>query len=181
MSPGTSPLKNGSRLATVKDSFFRSHIAMDNLIASFNPPTQNCRGYRWIGILLISTAVSLSGWMPGLTRDLSRIEGASAAYAQDFMTRMGNYADAVLQMEPLRIDALEKVQEEMGLQTPKDICRQTKLSPTVKKICTNFYNESAKIIQRNGLSNLEFNQITEKVHSDPLYQKRLNAEIRKRQ
>lgn len=132
-------------------------------------------------ILLLSIMGSLSGLVPGLTRDFSRLDLTSIAHAQELLPKVSNYADAVLQMEPLRIDALSQVRSYMGEQTPKNVCRQNELPTSVKSTCTDFFNQSADVIQRNGLSNWEFNQITEKVRTDDIYKQRFDQELKKRQ
>lgn len=130
--------------------------------------------HRLVWSFLLSTSVSLFGLTPGFTPNFSRFDSASIAYAQDLLPKVDNYVKAVLQMEPLRIKALRDVRAEMGPQTPKNVCRQSDLPDTVQTICANFFNRSAQIIQLNGLSNWEFNQITEKVRMDSLYRQRLN-------
>jgi hypothetical protein len=154
---------------------------MANLIRSFSQLFPACSGQRFAWVLLLSTMGSLSGVVPGLARDSLRLEVSSVAYAQDLLPKVSNYADAVLQMEPLRINALNKVRSYMGDQTPKNVCRQGGLPSSVKITCTDFYNQSADVIQRNGLSNWEFNQITEKVRTDTLYRQRLDQELQQRQ
>ncbi|MGB7415262.1 MAG: DUF4168 domain-containing protein [Thermosynechococcaceae cyanobacterium] len=137
--------------------------------------------HRLLFVLLLSTVGSLSGFVPGLSRDLSQLEITSVAQAQSLLPKVSNYADAVLQMEKIRINALNKVRSYMGKETPKNVCRQDDLPNSVQSTCTEFYNQSADIIQRNGLSNWEFNQITEKVRSNALYRQRLDQELRRRQ
>jgi hypothetical protein len=154
-----------------------SRIVMANLVCSLAQPIQTCFGHRLLLILLLSTSAGLSGLVPGLTPDLSQLEMTSIAYAQDLLLKVDDYAKAVLQMEPLRIKALNEVQEKIGPQTPKDVCRQSDLPSAVQTICTDFFNQSAEIIRLNGLSNLEFNQITEKVQTDTLYRQRLDAAL----
>ncbi|MGF1600496.1 MAG: DUF4168 domain-containing protein [Thermosynechococcaceae cyanobacterium] len=137
--------------------------------------------HRLLFVLLLSTVGSLSGGVPGLSRDLSQLEITSVAHAQSLLPKVSNYADAVLQMEKIRINALNKVRSYMGRETPKNVCRQNDLPNSVQSTCTEFYNQSADVIQRNGLTNWEFNQITEKVRSNSLYRQRLDQELRQRQ
>lgn len=154
---------------------------MANLVRPYSSRIQVRPRFRLAQILLLATIGSLSGIVPGLTRDLSRWDTTTVAHAQDLLPKLGNYADAVLQMEPLRINALNKVRSYMGNQTPKNICRQDTLPSSVKTTCTDFYNRSADVIRQNGLSNWEFNQITEKVRTSPRYRQRLDEELMKRQ
>lgn len=137
--------------------------------------------HRLLLILLASTVGNLSGFVPGLSRDLSQIETTSVVYAQSLLPKVSNYADAVLQMEKIRINALNKVRSYMGKETPPNVCRQSDLPSSVESTCTEFYNQSAEVIRRNGLSNWEFNQITEKVRSNTRYRQRLDQELRRRQ
>ncbi len=153
---------------------------MAHLIRPFPQPVRVPPGRKIACILLLSVVGSLSGFVPGLSRDLSRLDVSSVAHAQDLLPKLSNYAEAVLQMEKIRIDALNKVRAYMGQETPKNVCRKDRLPSSVKSTCTTFYNRSADVIQQNGLSNWEFNQITEKVRSNPTYRLRLNQELEKR-
>ncbi|MEO0374570.1 MAG: DUF4168 domain-containing protein [Cyanobacteria bacterium P01_A01_bin.17] len=150
---------------------------MANQVHFPREPLQLRLSHRLIWIFLLSTSAGLLGLPPSLTQNFSRIEIASVAYAQDLLLKIDNYAKSILQMEPLRIQALNQVQAELGSQTPKDVCRQNELPNAVKAICTNFFNQSAEIIRLNGLSNREFNQITEKVQMDALYRQRLDEAL----
>lgn len=152
---------------------------MAYLVRPFQYPFQVRQ--RLLLILLFSTVGSLSGFVPGLSRDLSQLEMTSVVHAQSLLPKISNYADAVLQMEKIRINALNKVRSYMGKQTPKNVCRQNDLPSSVESTCTEFYNQSADVIRRNGLSNWEFNQITEKVRNNSQYRQRLDEEIRRRQ
>jgi hypothetical protein len=118
--------------------------------------------------------------MPGLAKDFSVVEFSTAAYAQS-ATQVSHYAEAVLEMEPLRQKSYREVRRIMGGNVPDETCRQGGLSKPVKAICDRFFRESADIIQKNNLSINEFNEITQRAQSDPGLKSRIQKELIRQQ
>lgn len=127
---------------------------------------------QWGGMVLLTSFVVLAGLVPGLSRQSAEINWASAAFAQT-TNQIQNYAGAVLEIEPLRRKAYQKVRRMMNGNVPSDVCRQDRLPNMVNSICANFFDESADIIRKNNLSIREFNDLTQRSQSD----KRLMNEI----
>ncbi|NJK28865.1 MAG: DUF4168 domain-containing protein [Acaryochloris sp. RU_4_1] len=140
-------------------------------------------GTRWGWVLLLATSSGLAGWVPGLAPDLAGITLSSTAVAQEqsnYTKLLGNYAEAILQMEPLRLQSYQRVQQIMGGNVPKDVCKQSNLVGSVTHICDRFFNESAEIIRGNGLSLTDFNAITQEVRKNPALKDQLNEELLRR-
>jgi|GEM_PF-2732172 len=145
----------------------------------FKPLVSNRLGW----VLFLVSCSWLSGWVPGLTRDFTGITASSTAVAQpqpNFEKLLGNYAEAILQMEPLRLQSYQQVQQIMGGALPKNVCKQSDLLAPVNNICDRFFNESADIIRSNGLSLTDFNAITEEVRKNKTLKNRLNEELIRR-
>lgn len=134
-------------------------------------------------VLLLASCSWLSGWVPGLTRNFTAITVSNTAVAQssaNFEKQLGKYAEAILQMEPLRLQSYQQVQQIMGGTLPKNICKQSNLLTPVNNICDRFFNESAEIIRSNGLSLNDFNTITEEVRKNKTLKNQLDEELIRR-
>ncbi len=108
---------------------------------------------------------------------------ASTAMAQNrsnYKKLLGNYAEAILQMEPLRLQSYQQVQQIMGGTLPKNVCKQSDLVVPVNNICDRFFNESAEIIRRHGLTLTDFNAITEEVRRNKTLKNQLDEELIRR-
>lgn len=145
----------------------------------FKPLVNTCLGW----VLLLASCSWVSGWVPGLTRDFTGLTLSSTAVAQNqpkFEKLLGKYAEAILQMEPLRLQSYQQVQQIMGGTLPKNVCKQSNLAAPVGNICDRFFNESAEIIRNNGLSLTDFNAITEEVRRNKTLKNQLDEELIRR-
>ncbi len=124
----------------------------------------------------LSAITLLSGCIPGLSRGLTNISFNTAVYAQS-TTQIQQYAKAVLQIEPIRRESLEKAKQIMGGNVPANVCRQDDLPNGVEGVCKNFLTRSAQIIKDSGLSIGEFNQITVRLQKDPGLKNRMRQEL----
>lgn len=134
-------------------------------------------------VLLLTSCSWFSGWVPGLNKDLTGITLSTTVLAQEqpaLEKKLGKYADAILQMEPLRLQSYQEVRQIMGGALPKDVCKQSGLLGPVNNICDHFFNESAEIIRSNGLSLTDFNAITEEVRTNEALKNQLHEELLRR-
>lgn len=122
----------------------------------------------------------LSGWVPGLSHDLSTIAFGTATYAQS-SEQVQRYSRSVLMMEPVRQTAYREVQRIMKGSVPGDVCRQGAVPRSVKDICSRFYTRSAQIILNNRLSISEFNDITRRLQGDSGLRNRVQEEMKRQQ
>lgn len=141
-----------------------------------------CRATRVAGVIVLATVGWLSGQVPGLSPDFSRLTVTSTASAQNKL-QIIRYAQAVLQIEPLRIQTQERIQAMMGRRVPGDLCRQRGilLPSNVRKACEHYHNRSAEIIRNNRLSLWEFNHITWESQSKPWLKNQIQQELLRQQ
>lgn len=134
---------------------------------------------------LIVAVLSTMGWVSGLAPGFS---GRSpvlvfnpAVLAETVSPRdVSNYARTVLALEPVRKDALARIEKILG-KVPPIACSDSKtidaLSGEARAIAVNFCNESKKIVESNGLTANTFNQITANVQTDTALQQRIQQEM----
>jgi len=123
----------------------------------------------------ISAIGLLSGWVPALSRD-STLVFNTAAYAQS-AEQVTQYAKAVLQIEPVRQEALAEAKQVMGGSVPANVCRQSSIPNAVESVCKTFLSRSADIIQSSGLTIGEFNRITMRLQNDSRLRDRMRQEL----
>jgi Domain of unknown function (DUF4168) len=91
------------------------------------------------------------------------------------------YAKALIEIEPLRISALETISQKMTGSLPNLMCHQPEsmnsLPIDARKVFVNYCNQSQAIAQRYGLGIERFNEITSLVLSNPRLQGRLQRQV----
>jgi Domain of unknown function (DUF4168) len=91
------------------------------------------------------------------------------------------YAQALIEIEPLRIAALDTVSKQMNGNLPNLMCHQPEsmggLSSDARKVFVNYCNQSQSIAQGYGLGIERFNEITNLVLSNPRLQGRLQRQV----
>lgn len=97
------------------------------------------------------------------------------------------YARSVLDIEPIRQQAYEKIVAETAesSQPPAVVCsdRDTilPLRGEVKKIAVEYCNQAKEIAQENGIDASQFNKIAQQLESDPMLKEAIKAELLKLQ
>jgi Domain of unknown function (DUF4168) len=148
----------------------------------------------WIGTL--STAGLLLGWVPGiqfssghLAAGLAQPPGIelsfnSAASAQTAISEdeIQSYAKTVLEMEPYRISAYDKIKQITGAEVPPILCHRASslnnLDPSIRDIAISFCNQAVSIAESHNLSITRFNEITIAQQSDGSLADRIRQAIR---
>lgn len=103
------------------------------------------------------------------------------ARADEFSdAELRNYAAALMEIEPIRQSTLTQVIEANGGTTlPNLVCSDPKsmepLNDEAKSLFVNFCNQSEKIATKKGLTNGQFNQITQAVRVNPQLQDRVRG------
>jgi len=128
----------------------------------------------------ISAIGFLSGWVPGLSRNFSTLVFNTATYAQS-AEQVTQYAKAVLQIEPVRQEALAEAKQIMGGSVPANVCRQSSVPNAVESVCQTFLSRSAEIIKSSGLTISGFNQITLRLQKDSGLRGRMRQELIRQQ
>lgn len=132
-------------------------------------------------VAIISTIGSLSGLAPAFSGNLQIQRFIPAVTAQTVSPPdISNYARAVLALEPIRKDALARIEKILG-RVPTIVCNEPKtlnaLSGEAREIAVNFCNKSKEIVESNGLTTNTFNQITIKLQNDPALQQQIQQEM----
>jgi hypothetical protein len=96
-------------------------------------------------------------------------------------SELKKYAKALIEIEPLRIAALETISKKMEGNLPKLLCHQpesmSSLPSDARKVFVNYCNQSQEIAQNYGLGMERFNEITSLVLANPKLQERLQRQV----
>lgn len=130
--------------------------------------------FAWASVL--SVAGLLFGVVPQAQNPL-QLASDSVAYAQGADPQITSYARAAREIERLRQQQYGEAKKLMGGNVPGDVCRQQDIPATVRDICNKFLQESAAIIQRNGLDVRQFNELTRRKDNDPALQRQIQSEL----
>jgi Domain of unknown function (DUF4168) len=91
------------------------------------------------------------------------------------------YAVALIELEPLRLEALNTIQGQVGGQLPELVCNQPSsmdgLPAAARKVFTRYCNQADGIAKKHGLSIGSFNRITTLVAGDRKLQGRLQRQV----
>ncbi|NER36858.1 MAG: DUF4168 domain-containing protein [Oscillatoria sp. SIO1A7] len=138
---------------------------------------------------LLAGAISVLGVLAGVTPNL---EGRSlfiennCAYAQSIITdeEIANYAQSVLEIEPLRQQLYNEIKKIVGTPPPvvcNDPSTSDLLTGDARDIADSYCEESKAIVEKNELSIRRFNEITETMENNPDIQLRIVQEIMRKQ
>jgi hypothetical protein len=152
-----------------------------NTIANFS----QSRLSRLFSQSLLVGAMSLTGVVTGVIPSISGqslgLTFSTTAIAQEVSNEeIGNYARAVLAMEPRRQEAYNEIKGITG-NVPPVVCNETKkintLPGEIRGIAVNYCEQAKKIIENNGLTVPKFNSITLSQQADPSLKQRIQAEL----
>lgn len=91
------------------------------------------------------------------------------------------YAKALIEIEPLRIAALETISRKVEGNLPNLMCHQpdsmSSLPNDARKVFVGYCNQSKSIAQGYGLGMNRFNEITNLVLTNPQLQSRLQRQV----
>ncbi len=91
------------------------------------------------------------------------------------------YAKALIEIEPLRISALETISKRVEGNLPNLMCHQpesmSSLPSDARRVFVSYCNQSKSIAQGYGLGMERFNEITNLVLSNPRLQGRLQRQV----
>ncbi len=91
------------------------------------------------------------------------------------------YAKALIEIEPLRVSALETISKKVDGNLPNLMCYQPdsmgSLPGDARKVFVNYCNQSQSIAQGYGLGLERFNEITNLVKSNARLQARLQRQV----
>ncbi|MGB8699870.1 MAG: DUF4168 domain-containing protein [Thermosynechococcaceae cyanobacterium] len=152
---------------------------MTHFASSCVPSHPRLSRLHWWSVLLLAGSSCLTGVVPGWSNSTAQLSWSTTAFAQT-TDQIRSYAEAVLDIEPLRRRAYGQVRKKMNGSVPGDVCRQGQLPGDVKSICSDFLGESADIIRRRNLTINQFNDITQRSQADPELRNRIQEEMKRR-
>ncbi|PSO48858.1 MAG: hypothetical protein BRC33_08440 [Cyanobacteria bacterium SW_9_44_58] len=105
--------------------------------------------------------------------------GQAQAYNEQ---QLKNYAQAVLAIEKLRQNTFGEIQNVLDSQeVPKVACNRSEsykdLPSDARSLIINYCNRSKEIVQQQGLTVSEFNQITKKMKSNPELKQKVQQQM----
>lgn len=131
----------------------------------------------------LTTVGLLSGLAPDLSGHSAAFFFSSAAYAQAVSdTEVKNYAQAVLQAEPVRQEALDEIMTIIGSKNASSIvCHDPNsldgLPNNARNVAVDFCNQYKDIVESQKLTITRFNEITVNLQKDPNLEKRIQNEL----
>lgn len=138
---------------------------------------------------LLAGAISALGVLAGVTPNLgerSLFIESNCAYAQSIISdeEIANYAQSVLEIEPLRQQLYNEIKKLVGTPPPvvcNDPSTSDLLTGVARDIADSYCEESKGIVEKNELTIRRFNEITETMESNPDIQLRIVQEIMRKQ
>jgi hypothetical protein len=113
--------------------------------------------------------------------ELAAPTNAFALYQSVSNTDLRRYAATIIEIEPLRLEALNTIQSQVGGQLPDLMCSQPSsmgsLPPRSQKVFVNYCNQANRIAKKHGLNQTAFNRITAQVASDSNLRQRLQRQV----
>lgn len=142
---------------------------------------------RLLSQSLLAATLSLAGLLSGLVPTFSQSEPvlvfSYAAVAQNFSDeQITNYARTVLALEKDRQQAYAQIKSKIGNgNMPNIVCNQPQtinsLPENVRDIAENYCNQSKQIVQENGLTPAQFNEITINLQNNTALQQKIKNEM----
>lgn len=123
---------------------------------------------RWVARSFVLGAVSMSsvllGVVPGLNQPSAAVSFSAIAYAQDVSDQeVQEYAQSVLQIEPIRQATYDTIKAKIGY-VPEIACHRPSslndLDASIRQDALDYCNQAIAIVERNNLTINRFNQIT---------------------
>lgn len=111
----------------------------------------------------------------------SKAPARVALYQKVSDAELRKYAAALIEIEPLRLEALNTIQSQVDGQLPELMCHQPSsmdgLPGSARKVFVNYCNKADNIAKKHGLSQSSFNRITALVSSDSRVKERLQRQV----
>ena len=144
---------------------------------------------RSLVISVLSTAGLMVGLVPAIEHSQGEFTGeftvtfGSSAYAQTITDEeIANYAQSVLEIEPLRQSAYEQIKQITGsANVPPIACHRpnslNELPSNIRQIAINYCNHAIEIVEQHDLTISRFNAITVAHQDDPALSDRIQQAI----
>lgn len=141
----------------------------------------------WRSLLagVLSALGLLAGVAPNLGGRSLVQEIGSSAYAQAITDEeVANYAQSVLEIEPLRQQLYNQIKQLIGTPPPiscNDRSSSNQLAGLARTIADSYCEKSKIIVEENSLTIRRFNQITQAIENNPAIQLRIVEELMRQQ
>lgn len=147
---------------------------MINPSAKFWNFTRQSRSRATVLGALVAT-LTLSGYAAYPAQQAFDYVFGAPAHAQS--SDVAKYAKAAYEIEKLRQSRYAEAKRLMGGNVPGDVCRQQDIPGNVRSICDSFLSESRQIIERNGMTATQFNEMTRRKDRDANLQRQIQQEL----
>jgi len=140
-----------------------------------------------LNTVLVTTTLLIGGHGVELFVNKGNHGNLPIAYAQDDKEqKIESYAEAILEIEPLRQKTHQDLQQILEKQQLPDIScdRQTsydKMPSKARSRIINYCNQAKAIAKKHGLSVSEFNNMTEKVQQDSQFEQKVKQILQEKQ
>lgn len=137
--------------------------------------------YQILILLSLSTSAVATGIMPEFNWQSKTISISNQAMAQNVSDDdLKKYAQAAMEIENLRKTTLSNIETIVGKSTLNQLnCHQeenfNQLPNNARTMAINYCNTSENIVKKYGLTNTQFNQITQQVRQNPALKQKLQA------
>lgn len=143
---------------------------------------------RLLSQVLVVGALAGAGTLTGLVPSLSwqtdnsvSFNWTTLVHAQEISNdEITNYARAVLDIEPRRLQASQEIQNRTG-SIPPIVCNETqkinRLPNNIRGIAVSYCDQAKKIIENRGLTVARFNEITLTQRQDSALKERIQNEL----
>ncbi|BAQ61711.1 hypothetical protein GM3708_2117 [Geminocystis sp. NIES-3708] len=138
-------------------------------------------GYQILLLFSLSTSAIALGIIPEINWQSKTMNITSEAMAQNVSDEdLRKYAQAAVEIESLRKSTLNNIESIVGKSTPNQLnCHQeenfNQLPNNARNMAVSYCEKSETIVKKYGLTNTQFNQITQQVRQNPTLKQKLQA------
>ncbi len=114
-------------------------------------------------------------------KPLTNAPNLVALYESVSNAELRKYASVIIETEPLRLEALNTIQSQIGGQVPALMCSEPSsmdgIPASSRRVFVKYCNSVNSSAQKHGLSQGSFNRITSLVSSDSRVRERLQRQV----
>lgn len=138
-------------------------------------------GYQILLLFSLSSSAIALGMIPEINWQSKTINIGNEAMAQNVSDEdLRKYAQAAVEIEGLRKSTLNSIESIVGKSTPNQLnCHQeenfNQLPNNARNMAVSYCEKSETIVKKYGLTNTQFNQITQQVRQNPALKQKLQA------
>ncbi|MBL1208454.1 DUF4168 domain-containing protein [Geminocystis sp. GBBB08] len=140
-------------------------------------------GYHLLILITLTTSAMALGIIPEINWQSKTINISNQAVAQTPTDEdLRKYAQAAIEIENLRKTTFSNIESIVGKSKPNQLnCYQedslNQLQGNARTMAVNYCEQSEAIVKKYGLTNTQFNQITQQVKQNPALKQKLQGII----